>query len=836
MTNQRKKFGFGVALAAALSVLLAIVSSAGAIVLVRDGKPLATIVVAPDASAQIQQAAQTLQQYVQQCSGATLPIAFAPSDGATIYIGQSDATKSAGIDTKGFDQDGFLLQAIDEKSYCIIGGNDWGTEFGVYDFLERYLGVRWLMPTDLGTDVPHHITIDIPATKVVQQPTYISRELSPVYITSDSDLGKWGRFNRARGRISFSHNLLHIFPVSKFGKTHPEFYPMINGKRYIPNDDKDELNWQPNFSAPGIVDAAVEQIEKYFQENLGETTFSLGMNDSNGWDQSAASKARRNGKINYLGLEHVSDDCFTWANAVVAKVLLKYPDKWFGTLAYRALAEPPTKVTVNPHIIPFITYDRMHWEDSEAREFGHQLTERWEKVSPVLGWYDYIYGASYLVPRFYPHQMQQYFSWGAAHHVKYSYAELYPNWGEGPKPWIATKLLWNPNQNVDDLLNDWYVHFAGAKAAPKLKDYYAIWEKFWTVDISKSKWNVIAGQTLPFYDPSYLLDVPESYITQSDADMQAASRLADTPQRKARVAKLNAMWEFYKNSILTYQGMNLASATAPQSEALTLALIDKAEKGMSQIDKRQKLLTSLQNDPLFAENIKGISAYPAIFGQNWGSGSPLLWRALPWVKKSSAVKERLLNLTKNLDSAIGQQANQILQAADGKFSLISSNPSFEDGEKGWTTWDKADQPIDPAEGEFHKGTWGISAIQKRSDTRSFLVKGVGRGALLQHVPYQPGTYFATAHCYVPQDSKKASVKLTLQAYGPKGELLGDKFTLPTGSIPLQAGVWADITIPFTLPQTNAEKAASVRIMVELNHFDPNDEIYLDDVGIYRMDD
>jgi len=97
----------------------------------------------------------------------------------------------------------------------------------------------------------------------------------------------------------------------------------------------------------------------------------------------------------------------------------------------------------------------MRWANETLLQAGHDRTLAWNKVAPVLGWYDYAYGLCYMVPREWFHVMQKYLSWGAAHNVKYYYAELYPNWGEGPRAWVLSKLLWNPGQNVDPLLHGW---------------------------------------------------------------------------------------------------------------------------------------------------------------------------------------------------------------------------------------------------------------------------------------------------------------------------------------------------------------------------------------------
>src|SRR5690606_13052097 len=117
------------------------------------------------------------------------------------------------------------------------------------------------------------------------------------------------------------------------------------------------------------------------------------------FDQSPASLARRNGTTNYLGVEDVSNDYYTWANDVVSQVLLQHPGKTFGTLAYQNLAEPPTGMSVHQSIVPFITYERMRWENPNLRSVGEQLTLDWAAQTSSLGWYDYAYGISYQLPR-----------------------------------------------------------------------------------------------------------------------------------------------------------------------------------------------------------------------------------------------------------------------------------------------------------------------------------------------------------------------------------------------------------------------------------------------------
>lgn len=568
-----------------LLLLLTANSVKGQMVVVKRNLPKSIIVISDSASEQIRDAAGFLQAHIQKSTGATLPIAGKSRAGMnSIHIGNTGYVKARNFYTGHLDEDGFLFHHSDDQNFIILGGSDWGTEFGIYSFLERFLDIQFLIPSSLGTVIPRYRDLFLPKISIYENPVYLSRQLAPVYIM-DNDLGYWGRSNKLRGRIAFTHNLLNLYDPKEFGKTNPEFYP----GRVIPQD----ILWQPDFSAKNIADTGAAKIIRFFKANPNESSYSLGINDSPDFDQSRTSLKRRKGTKNYLGMEDVSDDYFNWANEVVTKVTKVFPDKLFGLLAYSNVAEPPSSgIGVHPNIVPFITYERLQWADSSRKRQGHELNNAWQKEAEMIGWWDYAYGYNYLVPRVWFHQMQDYLQWGAKNKVNYYFAELYPNWGEGPKPWLQSKLLWNPDYNVDSLLNLWYRNFAGEKAAPKLKEYYEIWELFWTQDILKSDWNTNNRQYLNFFDVSYLNDVPKTYINRSDLLIDQAYKLAETDLQKARVSKLRDMWKLYRMAVIIYQSKSVSK--------------QKMQEYLSKSPEFIQLLNKLEKDPLHTESIKWI--------------------------------------------------------------------------------------------------------------------------------------------------------------------------------------------------------------------------------------
>jgi len=842
-----------------LTVAIFYTATCNAMTIVKNGQPAADIVVAENASIDIQNAAKSLQHYIQKSTGATLPI-HATSNAAVSIRLQNAATLP---DSPKLDPEGFILQGLDKSTFVIAGGGDRGIEFGVYDFLERYLGVRWLMPGEMGEDVPKHATLDISPAKIVEEPVYLSRRLGGI-TSSKSDVdGMWTWRNRAVWRESHGHNLLNIFPPKDYAETHPEFYPMLKGKRYIPKQGT--WNWQPNFSAPGIVDEGAKQVEKYFQENPDSSSYSLAMNDSSGtFDQSPESLARRNGTKNSQGKEDVSDDYFLWANGVASKVLLQYPDKWFGTLAYHELTDPPkAEIGVNDHIIPFMTLGRMRWIDPKIRKIDQENTEKWAAVAKHLGWYDYIYGMTYCIPREWPHLAQEYLSWGADHHVKFYTSELYPNWGEGPKGWIFAKLLWNPQQNVDELLNDWYDHAAGPSAAPKLKAYYAIWEKFWTQDILKSKWWTQTGPYLPFTSTLYLADVPQSYVEQSDKLLDEAYALADTPERKVRVEKLRDVWRrYYKPSILVFQAEQ--NSTKPiETEAQALQTADQAAQEIIASHTRQEFfhqLPTYKDDAFYhymavrAATSKGIGWMHG----DWGNGNSLLWNLLPWIEKSDAVKSKVEQLTKNENAVVQQNARILLSAATGAGKPLLANPSFEEG---LAHWDLQQITLDfPARYNFNdannaqKSTLA-AAIQVKAENansgKSSLMVASGHDGtkvlqfahISQNIPYQAGNYYLEAHLYQPQNSPMAYVIQQTQVVDANGKEIKNAPYITSGKkVNLTPGEWSTIRAPIIVPEIK-EPGAKLKItlvvrtltVVPLGNWRVNQKTFVDDVNLYRLD-
>ena len=108
------------------------------------------IIIPSAASTNELKAAKVLKDYLIQISGTALPIISADKPVSTyeIVLGQNERLEEIGVKVKynELKKDGFIIKT-DNLRLIIAGGNGKGTLYGVYTFLEKYLGCRMYSPS-----------------------------------------------------------------------------------------------------------------------------------------------------------------------------------------------------------------------------------------------------------------------------------------------------------------------------------------------------------------------------------------------------------------------------------------------------------------------------------------------------------------------------------------------------------------------------------------------------------------------------------------------------------------------------------------------------------------
>lgn len=448
------------------------------VTLVENGKSAYTIVVAAKASPSEQRAAKELQRFLEEMSGAKLPLATDMADvrGPKLLVGASDAMKKLGValplDELG--PEGFVLKTRG-ANIIIAGGRQRGTMYGATAFLER-LGCRWF--TTEVSRIPKTPTIRIDALDVTEKPAFEYRE--PFF--TEAFEKEWAARNRTNGDHSqldestggklkyypFVHSFYELLPPDEHFAAHPEYYSLIDGKRRVDHG-------QLCLTNPDVLRLATAKVERWIKEHPDTTIFSVSQNDWEGWCE--CDRCRRVEEEE--GGKHIGP-VLRFVNALAEQIGQKYPDKLIDTIAYWYTEEPPLKVrpvkNVRIRLCPIGICESHSFMSCPRSAYFVKNLKAWSDITNQL--YIWHYNTNfrhYLLP--FPDLDE--LSTDIGVYKKHGVVGLFMQGayaagggGEmaGLKSYLLARLLWNPSIDANAVIDE-YLKGVYGKAAPQMKAY-----------------------------------------------------------------------------------------------------------------------------------------------------------------------------------------------------------------------------------------------------------------------------------------------------------------------------------------------------------------------------
>jgi len=553
----------------AFSVMLAMntgcVNSGGAVKgqgevdvpLAKDGKPVASIVVAKEASRSAQFAAAELQCHIEKITGAKLPVVSDAEavKGPRILVGASKATQALGLANGDFKHQEYLIRFLPDT--LILMGKDkedtarmdyaapqtfpglfdeQATCYAVYDFLERFCGVRWYLPTELGLVCPRQETLVVKGADVRRAPAMKYREMNE-FANVPADLsdepgprldGREGLLFAHRQRIGgqpYAANHSFYGYYRRFLKDHPEWFAkgydkdmpeevrkakvfQYTGESY---DYKGyPLFYYPNmcYTSTGFIQQVITSARNYFDtgktlggETAADNYFSLGIMDSTGQDKmckcAECQKLIHNEppcnkwrKQPFFWDDKNSDYIFGFVNQVAKEVGKTHPDKYLTMFAYHQTYYPPTREPLEPNVaITFCIHAQLRGVPAMDRAVN-DLLNKWDEESRTRPKYLYLYfhrpgRANPFFPGFMAHnmvkQMEDYHKRGFRG-IGGEPAYLHGEPGDARRSsivnqlelYVAFKLADDPTLDGNKLINEFFTLYYGAAARPMQALYEAI--------------------------------------------------------------------------------------------------------------------------------------------------------------------------------------------------------------------------------------------------------------------------------------------------------------------------------------------------------------------------
>jgi hypothetical protein len=419
------------------------------------------IFLAPGSALAEEKAALELQKYLRQVTGIFIPVTYDPvtSDPQGFILGRAGREAYPRLPEPA-DPDGFIIKTIG-KAVVIDGGSDQGTLYGVYDFLERYLGCNFWAPD--AESVPARSRLDIPAIDVRETPAFASREVYYAGMAGQEFAGKMRSDRHAwKGGGDWGlwvHTMFTLVPPEKYFATHPEYYALMAGIR---------CTTQLCLSNPEVLKITVDALRARMQEKPGAKYWSVSQMDTYGNCACAECKATDDREGSASGS----------LIAFINKVAAEFPDKVISTLAYQYTRKAPRNLRPSPNVnimLCTIECDRSRPLESDSSEgsFVHDLRS-WAAISGNILVWDYVIQFTNMLAPF-PNlpvlqpNLQLFHKYGVRAVFEQGCHGTYSE-NQELRQYLLAKLLWNPDLNVDSLTNLFLNGYYG-KAGPFMGQY-----------------------------------------------------------------------------------------------------------------------------------------------------------------------------------------------------------------------------------------------------------------------------------------------------------------------------------------------------------------------------
>jgi hypothetical protein len=455
------------------------------------------IVVAGDASPSERYAAEEFRDHFSRAGVRLPPPGPAHSSAGHVLIGAG----AARMDANEFGPEDFAIEVADGR-IAIAGGRPRGTLYGVYTFLEDYLGARFL--TASHTHVPRLSGPRVvgPLRRTYRPPLsfrwpYYGENVADTAFATRLPNTTTTEDGRGGGRTPMgliSHTFLKYLPSRLHGAAHPEWYALRDGRRLAPFDD-DFDKTQLCLSNPEVLRTITETVLAEVEANPTRGNVSVSQNDNFSHCQCDACRAldeREGGPMGSL---------LTFVNAVADEVAKRHPDVKVGTLAYQYSRRPPRRLRPRPNVqvqLCSIECCQVHPIDDPAcplnAEFCCDLAAWGDVCDDVRVWHYNTNFSDYLLPCPNLRVIEPNLRYFVRNNVRGVFVQVAGNedWARAT-PWassaictpvnnvrgadlgdlrnyIIAGLLWDPSRSGRELMEE-FLRLHYAEAAPPIRRY-----------------------------------------------------------------------------------------------------------------------------------------------------------------------------------------------------------------------------------------------------------------------------------------------------------------------------------------------------------------------------
>lgn len=591
--------------------------------LVRNGQPLARIVLSPEPTKLESFAADELRAYIQKATGTELAIVAdtGVTDNETlICIGRNrfSAKLAASLTTAPTDavrlkRDGSRLLLIGRDSPDVDPrktgnrtlGSQRGTLNSVYEFLERQLGVRWYWPGEAGEVVPKSDNLAIGEMDVEFAPHFIYRNSHQAQEVMDeqltaADFHLWWlrqRLGGVEGNATANHSF-NSYPA-RFGKDHPDWFALqANG---------DRLNlsgpWGGHvcFANDELFQQTVRDVLDYFTKNPTHRFHAVMPGDSLSGHFCQCQECQAQVEPEKGESGRYSKYVWGFVNRVAQEVGKQYLDRVITCCAYGGYKMVPEGIDFDPNVSVTLCRNIAGsggnyecYRNPQIMQESNDLLAGWSRaVSNVyiwdyhnLRWNRMMKGVPVVSPHGIAVELRHDFKAGVKGHiVEYNTISYFQKTTENlPHAWenwlmdtvniyTSFKLLWNVDTDVDAMLDEFYGEFFGPAEQP-MRAFYSLLESRWM----ETK---LPGDGVVAESPAnvWLYIYPEPVVEQLFAYLETAKQLAGDSVYGERILRLEGDFVIMKEKSRQWA---LAKAAGTEGELAGNCILNGGFEGVTE--------------------------------------------------------------------------------------------------------------------------------------------------------------------------------------------------------------------------------------------------------------
>lgn len=459
---------------------------------------------AADAVGSVQLAAEEIQRVLRLSTGAGLPIVDTPAS-RMICLGDNESSRQAGVSAEGLAADAFRIRTVGGNLYIVgkehpddrppwIGWTRRGTLHGAYEFLERVVGVRWLMPGEVGEDIPSHKKLELSELDLEETPDFPVRALQDVRQELPKGhpeprmVFRWLVRQKMPSKqfdgwkLSWGHSWNDYVTEEQLAE-HPEWRALRDtGERYVPAR---HAAVKYCTTTPGLVQAFADGVMARLEAKPDRLSASISPSDGGTFCRCANC------------LPYINDDPHGWAsqsrlilkfyNDVAAIVAERYPERQLPGYIYYNYMYPPAETTRMHPNVWLVLYGLRYYgwglaKPTYAAEFA-DVVKGWTRFTKNLVYGSYtVWMRSFngaIIP---PPRAILKMELPIAHKAGYRGASMIgiAAWGYGgPINYLFARLMWDAETDVDATLDEWLQRAYGPGWV-SMRDLYSLVEQKFT--------------------------------------------------------------------------------------------------------------------------------------------------------------------------------------------------------------------------------------------------------------------------------------------------------------------------------------------------------------------